>query len=190
MDTLHLDKQSLSVETKQSILAISALQFGERYLTESRLQSLLNVPNTIVKCEWSNDQLAGFSILMVLNRQTFREQVYLPEEWLNQHIPATAGCIGYRKMTVVHPDFENQGIGKRLFDSGEQFFEGRCECVLSSTWWKEDNQAIPHFLEAAGYEQKTIVDDYWTSDSIANGYDCVLCGNPCHCSAAIYLKHL
>ena len=53
--------------------------------------------------------------------------------------------------------------------------------------WKRPDGSCPAqtVLESLGLEVVVELPGFWTADSEAEGYDCLVCGNPCVCFAAV-----
>lgn len=94
-------------------------------------------------------------------------------------------CQASLQTVVVHPAFRGQGIARLLGLEALSRFS-TCVSWTSPAW--EHNGKVPadKLLRALGFEPVFRAEDYWYADSVRRGYDCPVCGNPCHCSAVIY----
>lgn len=63
-----------------------------------------------------------------------------------------------------------------------------CDLLLAVSWVSNKPDSSEGMFEKLGFEKLFTVPDYWTQDSIKEGYLCPNCGNPCRCTANFYLR--
>ena len=90
---------------------------------------------------------------------------------------------------AVAPDARRRGVARRLLTRAlaslaEQGFAD----TLAVVWLSGANESTALF-RSAGFTSVGKSPRHWYEDSIARGYDCPLCGNPCRCDAELWVLH-
>lgn len=98
------------------------------------------------------------------------------------------GQIGLLDTGCVARAATGQGLASQLLSREVALLhrEG-ATCLLAITWIRPDSPDGRTPLEAAGFEHLRTIDRYWYEESLEEDYHCPDCGQPCTCSAGIYL---
>lgn len=96
---------------------------------------------------------------------------------------------GLLKTTVVHPDYQRQGVGKILFDEKFKQLTELCDKTgvdkILVTAWKSKSGIHAHkILENAGFVAVRETPYFWKD------YGCIYCGDKCECSCVVYEKNM
>lgn len=173
---------------EKQIQEISDLVFGKGYLSLSLIKEHIKNSNTRIITKIHEGQLQGFSILHKLDFEGLKQEIFadLPADVFN------ANSFGYRKMTAVHPRFKRLGLGIKLFEEGQDWFQNQnVDAVVTVSWINPTTLKFRKFLEQNGFIPIQKLNGYWREDSLKRNYTCAACGNPpCHCNGMLYLKRI
>lgn len=164
------------------VTALANRVHGEGYLDNTRLINWLKrgIKNRINPSfvALHGDKIVGFRITYSAE-QWHIDQWCTPDKWL---ITPEQCC--YFKCNTVDESYRGLGIGKHLLMLSINAAKKQGALAGISHLWREspNNSAVLYFTKCGG-ELINYHHDKWHTDS-KNGYDCILCGHDCHCSAA------
>lgn len=169
------------------ILKISDKELGKDYFDIKDLEFFTD-DNTMSFCKIAkiDNKVVGFAMSVVLSLKELVDYLKIDKKDLPKFIIA-AKKICVIKTVSVDSNFHGMGIGyklvKSLIDDGTSNNINDFACVA---WKSGDKINIKGILEAFDFTAYKEIENYWTEDSIKDGFQCPSCGNPCHCSAVMY----
>lgn len=170
-----------NADIERSILVEAERTFGASYLTATYLRSFLVEPDKrmiFIGSEWG---FHAVSLLCVYDKG----DEHIPEE-LTGH-----DRVGHRKITMVHPDRTGMGLGRRVVEKGEEWFEEAGIPSFSLLWENPSNGGIAMLIESQDYEPQRLVPKAWSKESMERQFSCAVCGNPpCECDATLYIREV
>ena len=174
----------LSPKHFNSVLAISEVCFGQKYLTKEQLESYCGNSNLSV-VYYLNGKIIGFCLNEIYtksNRKTAFSKVIDPADF-------PAGII---KTIAITPRFQNLGYGSHLLDlSVSKLSKQSVKTIFYPAWNETDNDRFFLKLLKINFKEITVIPDYWARESVKNNYYCAKCGAPpCHCSLSLYRKKI
>lgn len=87
---------------------------------------------------------------------------------------------------IVSENYRGKGYATQMIE--ELLIEfSNCHFV-SYVWNQSPENKLPELYKRMGFEKVDSIQDYWYQDSLKKGYSCLVCGNPCRCSADVYKK--
>ncbi|MFT6717404.1 MAG: N-acetylglutamate synthase-like GNAT family acetyltransferase [Saprospiraceae bacterium] len=97
--------------------------------------------------------------------------------------------VGLLDMLVVHPSFQNQGIGTALFKARMDGYSKRDISNYILYHWVQKGLSEPKIAIKYGFELKEIIPNFWKEESKRLSYQCAECGPPpCECTCCLYVK--
>lgn len=107
----------------------------------------------------------------------------------NLQVSLSGFKIGLIKSVAVKPEYRHQGIGTDLtIESMVRLKKMSCDFFLAVSWVSNRPDSSQKMFEKLGFKNILSIPDYWTEESIKEGYLCPNCRNPCHCTANFYLR--
>ena len=174
--------REMSAEDFEQIIALGNHVHGDGYLNQQNIKQWFDkgLKNNINAnyVAYDGDKLVGFRI------------TYSPEQWdIDQWSTPSKwkvepSLVSYFKCNTVDENYRGYGIGSQLLkDSINALKAQGAKAGVSHLWMQSPgNSAVKYFTKCGG-ELVQEHPDKWHEDS-KNGYNCILCGFDCHCSAA------
>lgn len=176
-------------ESKYSsqILRISDNELGKDYFDIKDLDFFMDKNKTsFCKIAILDDKVVGFAMSIVLSLEELIKYLKLEKKDLPKFIIAS-DKICVIKTVSVDSNYQGMGIGHKLIDTLiNSCKESGIRDFASVAWKSKKSTNIKGLLESFNFKAYKEINDYWTEDSINEGFDCPVCGNPCHCSAVMY----
>ncbi|KGJ71938.1 hypothetical protein GY21_18745 [Cryobacterium roopkundense] len=95
---------------------------------------------------------------------------------------------GLLRSVAVSPKARGNSVGTSLVRASvEALWDMGATSILSIGWTDIDGCHIQGPLEAMGFAVQGDLEDFWGADSISKNYQCPTCGQPCSCTARIFL---
>lgn len=165
------------------------ISLGQNYIPSEDLSKYASDPKRFILIgAIINQTLLGVMLAYPLDKKTAEEYTHA----LQQHnIPTTLpeNAVGLIKSLAVRPEYRHRGIGTKLtIESIVRLKEMSCDFFLAVSWVSNKPDSSQKMFEKLGFKNILSVPDYWTQDSIKEGYQCPNCGNPCHCTANFYFR--
>lgn len=180
----------LSNSDKSKILALAHSSFGKNYLSKNQLENIFMSTNKFICVERLNDDIVGFCLVYVLPYYKISDHIFLEYNEIEPLFNLNKN-IAYRKMTVVDTNHRRKGIGKQLIQQSEKRCIEKVNRICTTIWHSGEEQTMVHLLERFNYKKRLTKQNYWSKNSLEEGYDCRVCGAPpCTCSASIFVKEL
>lgn len=98
--------------------------------------------------------------------------------------------VGIPRSVAVSDSHQGHGIGQLIVSQVVSILEHQITGALCVVGWESpDGVRLHSVLRENGFKPADKHDDYWYSESKAEGYDCGACGSPpCRCNAVIYVR--
>jgi len=100
------------------------------------------------------------------------------------------GNTGLIKSIAVSQAHHGRGIATQLIAVGiNELARHGAERFYSLAW--ESRQSGCHLcgvLASLGFREVRRIERFWYRDSLATGYACLMCGNPCECAVRVMVK--
>ncbi|MCJ8321480.1 MAG: GNAT family N-acetyltransferase [Colwellia sp.] len=180
--TNKFNYQPLTEQDFSKVIELGNYVHGEGYLTPENLkqwylQGIINEINAGLVV-YDNDKLIGFRITYAIN-QWHIDQWYSPALW-----KVAKDKVCYFKCNTVDENYRGHGVGSKLLQLSIAAAKKQGALAGVSHLWKQSpgNSAVGYFTKCGG-ELVASHPDKWYQAS-KEGYDCILCGNNCHCEAA------
>ncbi|MBN2026128.1 MAG: GNAT family N-acetyltransferase [Actinobacteria bacterium] len=172
-------------------LATLGSSLGERYIEPSLLKKFVESRDGSIAIQASvQGEFAGVLLARVLS----------PPEVLAYHdLIREAGSsqqlcmhkVGLINSCAIRNNYRRQGIGTALTTEAIKRLSGLgCTAIMVISWGSDDSDSIRGILEAMNFKKIANIEKYWREDSIKRDYSCPKCGNPCNCTANIYINEL
>lgn len=96
--------------------------------------------------------------------------------------------VGVVKSLVVDGGWRGRGVGGRLLDAvADELVTCGHDALVSLSWAKPAGGSRGLFV-ARGWRLDRRVERVWYAASVREGFSCPVCGNPCTCSADVFVK--
>ncbi|MDR0846368.1 MAG: GNAT family N-acetyltransferase [Lactobacillales bacterium] len=167
------------------LLKIADAELGENYLAAEYLAKVINDKSKIVLVAIKGVKVSGFGLASILTGPELRAKLLKGSEQL----PEFAGRIGLIDNVAIKEDKKGLGIGSNIVEKLISELKQKGIKEFASVAWVPANETksnLGNILEKNGIPFGYNVENYWTDDSLAKGYDCPLCGIHCACSANIH----
>lgn len=171
------------------IIHIADKQLGKDYVTTELLNQSLTKQECfcLVVEDNKTKKPIGFSFCLNINYEDAKALCKCTDKDLKELV--FCDKIGYIKTVVIDKKYEGYGIGSNLVkECIEIMKKDGCTSFISTAWKHCGIINIANVLTKNGFIKTFEIPNYWYEDSIAEGYSCPQCGNPCHCSCVIYIK--
>lgn len=174
----------------QSALDIYNQALGQNYVDpESIINYIKDKEKYIVLGSIKESQLVG--VMLAYTLETAESTDY--ENGLNNYgvvLPLSRFKVGLIKSVAVEEKFRRQGIGTNLtLETIDRFKLKKCDALFAVSWVSNRPDSSQKMFESLGFQNVLRIPNYWTKDSIEDGYMCPVCGNPCKCVAIFYFRH-
>ncbi|MCP4323989.1 MAG: GNAT family N-acetyltransferase [Alteromonadales bacterium] len=125
-----------------------------------------------------NDKVVGF-------RSTYSAKCWQIDQWCSPdlwQVDSEKCC--YFKCNSVDAKYRGLGIGKKLLQLAIEAVVQQGAVAGISHLWKQspNNSAVSYFTKCGGNLIKSHPNRW--NEASEQGYNCILCGNDCHCEAA------
>lgn len=87
---------------------------------------------------------------------------------------------------VVEQQQQGKGIASRLVQ--EVLLDYPNDKIISYTWKQGDEANLHEIYIRFGFRKVKELPNYWHQQSLEQGFTCIVCGNPCYCTAVLYEK--
>lgn len=177
-------------EHLQRLMEISMAELGSDYHEEEDFLMTLCSDDDFCLVAVDDTGPVGFTICNVLGTDRMDSILHMPDCPERDEILGF-GRVGYLAAVSVSDSAKRRGIGKLLVGEAEKEFDRRHVDVSCAMAWKSVDRTvnIAKVLQSAGMEAVAEFKGYWDDPrAFPNGHDCPVCGNPCKCSAVLYLK--
>jgi ribosomal protein S18 acetylase RimI-like enzyme len=100
------------------------------------------------------------------------------------------GRTGLIKSIAVAPASQGRGVATALIQRGLRVLaEHGARDYYSLAWESERGGCLLYGpLAAAGFQSALRLERFWYQDSLAHGYSCPACGQPCVCAARVMVR--
>jgi GNAT superfamily N-acetyltransferase len=171
-------------------LSISKKELGTDYQDEHDFSDCIGSKNEFCKIATVDGHVVGFSICKLFGPDRIDEVLKLPEcpEYRMLH---GMDCIGLFDSMSILDSQKGNGIGTMLGDACLDEMKRRNAKALCGMAWKQPDGTTnaKKLLERMGLHETISIPGYWNLmvDS-PEGHHCPVCGAPCKCYAALYIR--
>lgn len=169
-----------------AIVALAEPELGPGYLDQHQLLAANHRAPAVAYAVDTSGHLRGFAVSRLMEALVIK----LEHPAAREALAAFMWFMGLVETVVVSPDTRRQGLGERLVRAAlTDALPPPSFCPLLLPAWRHPDGRVPaeRLALRLGFRPLAIVPDYWFADSQARGYQCPVCGNPCHCAANLYL---
>jgi GNAT superfamily N-acetyltransferase len=173
---------TISPEDYQAVIELGTQVHGEGYIDQEKLEQWVQkgTKNGINSgfVAYDDDTLVGF-------RVTFAVGQWPIDSWCSPELWSTEQSkVCYFKCNTVDENYRGYGIGSQLLKLAVNAAKKQgAQAGVSHLWMQSPgNSAVKYFTKCGGSLIKVHA-DRWHELSL-QGYDCPVCDNNCHCSAA------
>lgn len=179
--------KTIAPEDFKATIELGTRVHGKGYINQKNLPKWVDkgIKNDINSgfVAYDGDKLVGFRVTFSID-QWQTDKWCSPESW-----PVEQMHVCYFKCNTVDENYRGYGIGSQLLQLAIKAAKKQgAKAGVSHLWMQSPgNSAVKYFTKCGG---KLIKEhpDRWHELSLA-GYDCPVCQNECHCSAAEMLIH-
>ena len=182
----------------QQALDVLQGELGGNYISREFFETYLS----------RNEHFSGKIALIAKNVETYRivgtliAEIVTPETFEASFLDAYASVLKYPaiqplrfhrtgliKSVAVPSQFQRQGIGTSLVsDALKKLSAYGAEHFYALGWVSKKGCHIQNTLESLGFKYIDQLEQFWFKDSLEHKYSCPSCGNPCVCSARLFIK--
>ncbi|HZQ29462.1 MAG TPA: GNAT family N-acetyltransferase [Patescibacteria group bacterium] len=162
---------------------------GQEYISAEDLKRYIAKSECIVIGAMVDSSLAG---VMIAYPMMSEESEKYDRELYENKVPQIfqGRNVGLVKSVSVENKFRRRGIGTQLIlESMQRLNEKGCDLFFAVSWYSGLKDSSPSIFESLEFIKAVKISDYWTEDSLKEGYMCPVDGNPCHCSAIFFFKN-
>ena len=156
---------------------------GENYISQAQLAQMcqqgikqgINASFVAV----SDDTVIGY-------RLSFAAGQWQVDNWCSTSLwPVAESEMAYFKSVGVDSDFRGKGVAKQLLTNSISALQAQgARAGLAHIWRESPGNAAQAYFANAGATLLKVHADRWLHLCESHGYQCPLCGERCHCSAA------
>lgn len=166
----------------EALRALCDGRLGDGYLSKDDYLDRIKYPSLNLVAESEEGELAGFVSMTPEGAESLGKAVQLDPEKILRDAKGRP-CIHFRT-AISSENFEHRGIVRmllgRILDSAEREGYG---LILSPVWEYDGKAPAAKFHDDFGFVSLGRREDLWADQQ---GYTCILCKGPCHCSAILY----
>ncbi len=169
----------------KEIQNIADLAFGIGYFN---VNSIIKENNKDVFIYFEKaTEIKGFIYYSVLSKKRMQDIVMQHDILWTESEKDKYGLL---KTVAVSQKYQHKGIGNRLLEYAVcHMHQNKIKHISTIVWKQSPNKtALEKILLKKNFTLQYEIQDFWKEDSIQHKYDCPVCGNPCSCSALIYMK--
>jgi GNAT superfamily N-acetyltransferase len=180
-------------EAAAEVVALLGEALGDLYIDREHVVELIRDPKGA--CFVARDEegeLVGAATGSVLSPDDLKTKLPAGQDDLLKGALSSVryhAKIGLLESIAVRPKFRGRGAGTGLVEAVTDWFAAvNATTALTFGWKTKAGCHIGGALASSGFSEVVEVADFWTADSITNGYSCPEDGNPCHCGAVIFSR--
>lgn len=173
----------------QKALAIYDQSLGQDYITpDDFIKYIKNKEKYIVIGATLQNNLVGVMVAYTMGIEETQEY----NDILRKHkgpLTLESYKVGVIKSVAVEKQHRHRGIGTQLTRESIRSLQMKeCNALFAISWVSNKPYSSQPMFESLGFRNILTIPNYWTEDSIKEGYLCPNCGNPCRCAAIFYFK--
>ncbi len=170
------------------LLRISAAELGSDYLDRGDFEKALEGGDRFCFVASLDDRPIGFAICDMLGPGDVDPELHL--DGADREALLSLCPVGYIASVSVDDSHKGCGAGTAMLRRCMEELERRKAGVICAMAWKSVRGTvnIARPLERLGLVAVREVQGYWNDPrAFPNGHDCPVCGNPCSCSAMLFV---
>ncbi|MDG5799589.1 GNAT family N-acetyltransferase [Marinilabiliaceae bacterium ANBcel2] len=156
------------------------------YSTEELKPFAKQYSNKILITAHLKDQLVG---IIISERFTPANCKRITKELHKIDIDPGIEKTAILKAAAVKLKLRGRGIGVALIKKALQKVKSEKYKYAIGTVWDIPENPVKKIFNSIGFKELSLINTYWTGESIQKKYQCPICGNPCFCNAILnYIK--
>jgi N-acetylglutamate synthase-like GNAT family acetyltransferase len=188
---ITVDVRQMGPKDVDGALSVLGAALGRKYIEREDLEAVRassdGRPTYVALVKGT---VVGALTAELADRDTFLQRV--PGDMVDAVVRATPGLeyqrIGLIRSVAVADAEHRGGIGTQLVQAAiKELWKLGATVIIAVAWADQNSCRIAGVLEAFGFKRGATLPSYWQQDSQENSYECPVCGNPCKCSAILYL---
>lgn len=176
--------KELSINELDTVKQFSDKWIGNNYYSLEDLKKVIHLSDNTSFCAWDKSKLVGIRLTYSIGKwiQSFSHGLTLNKWNINQ------GKCAYFKSLFIHPEYQNQKIGKRLSTESIQALKKKeAKAIICHSWLESPNNSSLTYLNSFGFTEINRHKNFWSE----NQYECTRCRtDTCKCTAVEMIKLL
>lgn len=171
---------SLTKDNLSTVFELSNSVFGENYLPLLHYKSFIKSELNDAYLAIVNEQVVGFITLSQVSQKQLNKLIrnQIDDISINEKITLI-------QQIAVTPNFRKKGVASELINKCLHNTNHHKKICIA--WERNKTIALHNILINNNFKKVMTLKRYWYEDSISKKYQCLDCGTPCKCNAAIYL---
>ena len=181
-NNLTIKYSPLTAEYFPQVIALANQVHGDGYLD---LESLKQWTNKGIVKDINSSFVALLNNKVIGFRSTYSAKHWNIDQWCSPNLwQVDSDKCCYFKCNTVDEKYRGLGIGKKLLQLAIEAAKQQGALAGISHLWKQspNNSAVSYFTKCGGNLIKSHPNRW--NEASKQGYNCILCGNDCHCEAA------
>jgi hypothetical protein len=180
--TVSIEEYAPAHETP--VMRLWEERLGESYPDREKLDQAVDPDSrTFGLVGLKEDTVVGFTLSQLLDPEEVATKLRR-----EQPPPWATDLVGLLDTGCVAKSVAGRGLASQMLSREIALLHRKgATCLLAITWIRPDSPDGRTPLEAAGFDHLETIDRYWYEESLSEDYYCPDCGQPCTCSAGIYL---
>lgn len=182
----------LNAKHLNHVLALFGKCLGEKYITPHQLGEYAT-PGERKKgfVAVVQGKVIGAVTCEIVTLDSIEKASLIPLTQLKSLLPEISfhNGIGLIKSLAVYENFRGRGVASALVKAAVEWLASQeATKIITVAWVSNGTCNAQGVLESCGFYKISEIPQFWHSDSLEKGYLCPDCGNPCRCSAAIFVS--
>jgi GNAT superfamily N-acetyltransferase len=180
---IELNIMSFEPKHFDDVMALGNDVHGDNYLSLESLAKMHTISFSAginaSLVAYYGDKLAGFRI-------TYAAGKWPVDKWCSPDLwPHPIANICYFKCNTVDASLRGKGIGSKLLKQSIELTKQQgATAGLAHIWLQSPGNSAFKYMSKAGGKLVKKHPDRWLSNSLDEGYYCIICKGTCHCDAA------
>lgn len=170
------------------LMEVSKAELGSDYLVPHDFEETIGSDSDFCFVAMDGGEPIGFAICNILGPDRIDPVLHLDDP--ERGILLGSCPVGYIASVSVDDRSKGRGAGSVMVSRCMEEFAARGVDVVCAMAWKSvtGRVNIAKVLERNGLRAVKEVFGYWNDPrAFPDGHDCPVCGNPCSCSAVLYV---
>jgi len=167
------------------LVQLSDQAFGSNYLNSNYFKTTINSPSDFGFVIKSKDGIMGYIFSSIVTNQEINTHLLKGGNTIANQLKGKTTII---KHVAINGNYQKQGLGQQLIEHTLNQLKNNCEQFICVSWKKGATTPMSQLLIKSKFSLLDTINNYWLEDSISKKFPCPICGNPCKCSADIFIK--
>lgn len=171
------------------MISLANEALGNGYISAATMHAYLHTSNIHCIGIFSENRLAGFSVIHLLDTNTFLKAYVLAHKEIFTSLLNNTSLLAYRLHTVVEKSMRRKSLASKLIEYAEKYIYTAAHTVVSIAWINNGHCSIEKSLLTNGFINHASLHNYWAADSQNRKYICPGCHTmPCSCHAKLFIR--